>query len=211
MYRKASDTWTGVISPYAPSGFRAVFRNGAPDSVNTYNSPTTFVMYSHDHAGYIQDRWTPTRKLTLNLGLRVESTYAWMPSLCQEPTIFIAAQCFNEIKGVPSFVMPSPRFGLIYDVAGDGKTAIKLTINRYNQPIGVNYLQLVNPVRLTNDTRLWSDANSDLRPATDRARTIDRFQPGHDEPVCRRSEVAVRGRVLGRHSAFAAAARWWPA
>ena len=37
MYRKASDTWTGVISPYAPSGFRAVFRNGVPDSVNTYN------------------------------------------------------------------------------------------------------------------------------------------------------------------------------
>ena len=164
MYRKASDTWTGVISPYAPSGFRAVFRNGAPDSVNTYNSPTTFVMYSHDHAGYIQDRWTPTRKLTLNLGLRLESTYAWMPALCQEPTIFIAAQCFNEIKGVPSFVMPSPRFGLIYDVAGDGRTAIKLTINRYNQPIGVNYLQSVNPVRLTNDTRTWRDTNADGVP-----------------------------------------------
>jgi hypothetical protein len=164
MYRKASDTWTGVVSPYAPSGFRAVFRNGAPDSVNTYNSPTTFVMYSHDHAGYIQDRWTPTRKLTLNLGLRLESTSAWMPSLCQEATLFIAAQCFNGIKGVPSFVMPSPRFGLIYDVAGDGKTAIKLTINRYNQPIGVNYLQSVNPVRLTNDTRPWTDANGDGVP-----------------------------------------------
>ena len=116
MYRKASDTWTGVISPYAPSGFRRVLRNGLPDSVNTYNSPTTFVMYSHDHAGYIQDRWTPTRKLTLNLGLRLESTYASEPALCQEQTLFIAAQCFSEIEGVPVLVMPSPRFGVIYDV-----------------------------------------------------------------------------------------------
>ena len=164
MYRKASDTWTGVVSPYAPFGFRRVLRNGLPDSVNTYNSPTTFVMYSHDHAGYIQDRWTPTRKLTLNLGLRLESTYAREPALCQEQTTFIAAQCFAKIDGVPSLVMPSPRLGVIYDVAGDGKTAIKLTINRYNQPIGVNYLQLINPVRLTSDTRLWTDRNSDLIP-----------------------------------------------
>ena len=167
MYRKASDTWTGDISPYSPSGFRAVFRNLVPDSVNTYNSPTSFLMYSHDHAGYIQDRWTPTQKLTLNLGLRLESTYAWMPGICQEQTIFIAAQCFGEIKGIPDLVMPSPRLGLIYDVTGDGQTAIKATVNRYNQPIGVNYLQTVNPVRITNDTRAWVDANRDRIPQLD--------------------------------------------
>ena len=181
-----------------------MLRNGLPDSVNTYNSPTTFVMYSHDHAGYIQDRWTPTRKLTLNLGLRLESTYASEPALCQEQTLFIAAQCFSEIEGVPALVVPSPRFGAIYDVAGDGKTAIKLTINRYNQPIGVNYMQQVNPVRLTNDTRLWMDAQQRLRPAARRARSVDRIQPGHDEPVRRRPQVAVCGRVLGRRAAIAA-------
>jgi hypothetical protein len=164
MYRKAADTWTGVISPYAPSAFRAVFRNGIPDSVNTYNSPTSFDMYSRDHAFYVQDRWTPVRKLTLNLGLRAETTYGWMPALCQEQTIFIAAQCFDELNGLPEFFGVSPRFGLIYDLAGDGRTAIKLTVNRYNQPIGVNWLTTVNPVRLTSDTRLWTDANGDRIP-----------------------------------------------
>jgi hypothetical protein len=164
MYRKASDTWTGVISPYAPYGFRRQLRNALPDSVNTYNSPTTFVMYSNDHAAYIQDRWMPSRKLTLNLGLRLETTYAWEPALCQEQTLFIAAQCFSKIEGVPDMIGLSPRFGAIYDVAGDGKTAIKLTINRYNQPIGVNYLQLINPVRLVNDTRTWTDSNRDFVP-----------------------------------------------
>jgi len=167
MYRKASDTWTGVISPYAPYGFERDLRNGLPDSVKTFNSPTTFVMYSYDHAGYIQDRWTPTRKLTLNLGLRLESTYGWEPALCQEQTTFIAAQCFGKIEGVPSLVGLSPRLGAIYDLAGDGKTAIKLTVNRYNQPIGVNYLQLINPVKLVNDTRTWTDSNHDLVPQLD--------------------------------------------
>lgn len=164
MYRKASDEWNALVSPYAPSGFRAQFRNGVPDSVNTYNSPTAFVMYSHDHAGYIQDRWTASRKLTLNLGLRLESTYAWMPALCQEQTLFINAQCFSELKGVPNLVALSPRFGAIYDVMGDGRTAIKVTANRYNTPIGVNNLQLVNPLRITNDTRAWTDANGDRVP-----------------------------------------------
>jgi len=167
MYRKASDTWTGVISPYAPYGFRRQLRNGLPDSVNTYNSPTTFVMYSNDNAGYVQDRWTPTRKLTMNLGLRLESTYAWEPALCQEQTPFINAQCFSKIEGVPDLVGLSPRFGAIYDIAGDGKTAIKLTINRYNQPIGVNYLQSINPVKIVNDTRTWTDSNHDLVPQLD--------------------------------------------
>ncbi len=164
MHRKASDEWNGLISPYAPTGFRAVFRNGLPDSVNTYNSPTAFVMYSRDHSGYIQDRWTPARKLTLNLGLRVESTSGWMPPLCQQETLFIAARCFSELKGIPDMVGLSPRFGAIYDVAGDGRTAIKLTVNRYNQPIGVDFLQIVNPVRITSDTRAWNDANGDRIP-----------------------------------------------
>jgi hypothetical protein len=164
MWRKASDTWTAWVSPYAPAGIRAVFRNGAADSVNTYNSPTTFVMYSRDHGWYAQDRWTPTRKLTLNLGLRLETTHGWMPAICQEQTIFIAGQCFDAINDAPSFIAPSPRFGLIYDLGGDGRTAVKATVNRYNQPIGVNNLTLINPVRRAFDTRSWVDANNDLFP-----------------------------------------------
>ncbi len=164
MWRKAGDTWRALASPYAPSGIRAVFRNGVPDSVNTYNTPTKFEYFSRDHAWYIQDRWTPTRKLTLNLGLRLETTYAWMESHCQEATIFIARQCFPEINGAPDFFAPAPRFGLIYDVAGDGRTAIKATINRYNQPVGVTFFYQINPVRLTSDTRSWVDANGDRVP-----------------------------------------------
>ena len=172
QWRKHGDTHSSFISPYAfnglQNGIRAVFRDGVPDSVNTYNTPTTFEMFARDHAAYIQDRWRPTRKLTLNLGLRLEKLNAWQPTVCQEETLFIAAECFPAIDGAPSFFSPSPRFGLIYDFAGDGRTALKVTINRYNQPIGVGYIRsYLNPVRRTNDTRTWTDANGDLFPQLD--------------------------------------------
>ena len=61
------------------------------------------------------------------------------------------------MNGAPSFVAASPRFGLIYDFAGDGRTALKVTVNRYDQPVGLNYvMNLLNPVRRANDTRSWN-------------------------------------------------------
>ena len=172
QWRKHGDTHFSFISPYGfngvQNGIRAVFRDGVPDSVNTYNTPTTFEMFARDHAAYIQDRWRPTRKLTLNLGLRLEKLHAWQPAVCQEETLFIAAECFPAINGAPDFFAPSPRFGLIYDFAGDGRTALKVTVNRYNQPIGVSYIRsYLNPVRRTNDTRTWDDANGDMFPQLD--------------------------------------------
>ena len=172
QWRKHGDTHSSFISPYGingvQNGIRAVFRDGMPDSVNTHNTPTTFEMFARDHAAYIQDRWRPTRKLTLNLGLRLEKLHAWQPSVCQQETLFIAAECFPAINGAPDFFAPSPRFGLIYDFAADGRTALKVTVNRYNQPIGVSHIRsYLNPVRRTNDTRTWTDANGDLFPQLD--------------------------------------------
>ena len=99
-------------STWSTSGMRAVYRNGRPDSVNTYNVPITStltripVAYEpsyRDNGLYVQDKWTPMRKLTVNAGLRFETTYGWQPAACQVDTIFVAAQCFPEIKGAPDF------------------------------------------------------------------------------------------------------------
>ncbi len=84
---------------------------------------------------------------------------------------------FQRRRELPDLVGLSPRFGAIYDVAGDGKTAIKLTINRNNQPIGVNYMQKVNPVRLVSDTRAWTDSSRDLVPQLDELGPSTGFNP----------------------------------
>src|SRR2546421_1192865 len=170
-------------SNLSTSGMRAVYRNGRPDSVNTYNVPITststripvaFEPWARDHGVFIQDKWTPTRKLTLNLGLRFETTYGWLPATCRPSTTFVEGQCFPEITGAPDFKGIVPRVSAVYDGFGDGKTAVKVSANRYDQPITLNNVQRVNPLGTVSDTRAWTvcaagqtsgcDLNGDLIP-----------------------------------------------
>jgi hypothetical protein len=54
----------------------------------------------------------------------------------------------------------NPRFSAIYDLGGDGKTALKFAANRYITPVGKSIVERVNPIKLVSDTRSWvSQAN----------------------------------------------------
>src|SRR5262249_40009392 len=163
VYRHNGDSYYG-LGPYAPASIQAVFRNGVPNSANTYNTPFHFDQGTHDQGWYVQDRWTPTRKITLNLGLRLEATYGSIPAQCQQQTVFIAGQCFPAVNGVPDWFGLSPGSSLIYDFAGDGKMALKVTANRYNINYGNALLAVVNPIQPVGDTRTWQDLNGDGIP-----------------------------------------------
>jgi hypothetical protein len=170
-------------SIWSTSGMRAVYRNGRPDSVNTYNVPIAStstkipVAYEpsyRDQGLYIQDKWTPARRITVNVGLRFETNYGWQPAACQVETIFVAQQCFGEIKGAPDFKAVVPRASLVYDIFGDGRTALKVAASRYDQPITLQNVLRLNPLGATSDTRTWTvcgasqttgcDVNGDLIP-----------------------------------------------
>ena len=140
---------------YSTSGMRAVYRNGVPDLVNTYNTPVSSVTQDREQGLYVQDKWRPTRKLTLNMGLRFETNYGWMPETCQVQTQFIAARCFDAIDGAPDWKALNPRFSIVYDLLGDGSTALKFAANRYVVPVGVQVVGRINPVRDTSDNRQW--------------------------------------------------------
>ena len=169
----------GSLSPYtySSSGMRAIYRSGIPDSVNTYNTPTYSDMKDRETAFYAQDQWRPARRLTMNLGLRVETNYGWMTAACQDKTPFVDAQCFPALEGLPDWKAVNPRFSAIYDLGGNGKTALKFAANRYITPVGKSIVERVNPIKLVNDTRPWvaqslcpsvnfigCDINGDLLP-----------------------------------------------
>ena len=80
----------------------------------------------------------------------------------------------GEITGAPDFKALVPRVSLVYDIFGDGRTALKFAASRYNQPITLQNVLRLNPLGATSDTRVWTvcaagqtsgcDLNGDLVP-----------------------------------------------
>jgi len=75
-----------------------------------------------------------------------KKTNGWVPPVCQTQTIFVNAQCFDKIPNVPDWFDLAPRFAIVYDVFGNGKTAVKVAANRYDVGIGSDHQFRVNPV-----------------------------------------------------------------
>jgi hypothetical protein len=161
---------------WSTSGLRGLFVNGVATSVNTYLVPVTssettygadidelYRFRADDHGLFIQDRWTPLRRLVLNLGLRYETNASFQPASCRPDTQWFAGACFDKTVA-PTFKDLSPRFNLVYDLMGDGRTALKFAANRYNQPINISIIERLNPVATVMDQRSWNDANGDRVP-----------------------------------------------
>jgi hypothetical protein len=152
-------------SVWSTSGMVANYRNGVPVSVNTYNVPILstsskvpeqFEQWARDQGLYIQDQWKPGRKLVINAGLRFETNASWQPPVCQITNIFYTGgQCFGQIVA-PSLRNALPRFAAVYDLNGDGKTAIKFAANRYDQPNILGIIGRLNPLLTASDTRAWT-------------------------------------------------------
>jgi hypothetical protein len=66
-----------------------------------------------NQAVYIQDKWQPTRRLTLNFGVRFEKEF--IPSFLEGLPVQISYGWGDKI---------APRLGFAYDVFGDGKTKV---------------------------------------------------------------------------------------
>lgn len=167
--------FTGMLD--GNSGMQAIYANGVPTSVKTFNVPNGSTYFNMDHTLYLQDKWRVTRKLTANIGVRFDHDFERIndgtSQLCQQATQFIAAGCFPAVSGAPNFNFVSPRLSAIYDLFGDGRTALKVVANRYIvSQIGQS--DLLNPIKLANDTRPWTvckagqtsgcDLNGDLVP-----------------------------------------------
>ena len=163
---------------WSTSGMQANFANGVPVSVNTLLVPVTtqpsdtltppdvpwsYSYYDNIHGAYIQDRWTPLSRLVVNVGLRLDTLKSWQAPSERLPNAFDPGASYPLITA-PSFKSLSPRFNLVYDVNGDGKTAIKFSANRYNQPLSLLLLDRLNPqIVSTAIPGTLADAISDTR------------------------------------------------
>ena len=91
-------------------------------------------------AGYFQDDWRATRRLTLNLGLRYELTTVPTEKFGQSSFLLTpsdtALQIHTPFAG--NHKNFAPRVGLAWDVRGDGKTSVRAGFGIYYDQILLN-------------------------------------------------------------------------
>ena len=143
------------------------FLRGVPSSLTQYSMPFKLrSRFMPDMGIFAQDQWT-TKRLTLNVGLRFDYFYAYVPPEHVEPTRFIAAaRDFPEVKNVPKWTDLNPRLGATYDLFGNGRTALKASFGRY---VGAMATQVAEAnagitTSVNNVTRTWNDANGNYIP-----------------------------------------------
>jgi outer membrane receptor protein involved in Fe transport len=143
------------------------YRDGVPDSVVVYNTPTNVQTNLDYKLGlYVQDSWRVNRRLTFNPGLRYDRHRNSIPPQSAAAGRFVPERNFAAIPNIISWNDVSPRLGAVYDLSGDGKTAIKASLGKYPQFEIANTAARYNPMTLTGgtgsavtDTRTWTDRN----------------------------------------------------
>jgi carboxypeptidase family protein len=143
------------------------YRDGIPDSVIVFNTPSVSRnRMSADLGFYVQDAWQITNRLTVTPGVRFEYLNASILASAAPAGRFVPARQFPAVPDLPNWFNVAPRFGVVYDLTGDTKTALKGTVNRYHRNFTTDLASLYDPLFLQMDTRNWADC--DYIPGTSR-------------------------------------------
>ena len=136
------------------------YRSGRPDSVRIYNTPVRYLDKLNADVGiFVQDAWTRDR-LTLNGGIRWEYLNAEVADQVSPAGRWVPERRFSRIP-MPIWKDWAPRFGAIYDLFGNSKTAVKFGLNRYNESRTTFFANRYNPISLTSADLSWTDLNGD--------------------------------------------------
>jgi hypothetical protein len=137
------------------------YRNGVPDAVQVRNTPTyQMVRMDNETALYAQDVWT-IKRLTMSGGVRFDHLNESVDPQSAPAGRFVPARSFPEVPNLPNWNDVSPRFGASYDLFGNGRTAIKVSVSKYAQNNATGYPSTYNPMISDTDLRTWSDLNRD--------------------------------------------------
>ena len=151
---------TYVNTREANADLQQVYSNGAPVSVTVYNTPLRYKdALLGDLGVYLQDTWTMDR-LTLNGGLRYEVLRHEVSDQESGAGRFIGARRFSAIP-MPTWKDVAPRFGAVYDLFGNAKTALKFGLNKYHESRTTFFANRYNPLALSSASLQWTDSNLD--------------------------------------------------
>ena len=147
------------------------FNNAVPNQLTAIAYPSSYhIDVDHDMGLFAQDRWTISR-LTLSYGTRYSFFASSSPQQTLGPTLLTPARnvTYPKTPGL-NWKDVTPHLGAVYDLFGNGKTAVKASLNKYLEAMAgeglAAALSPVNTVVLTT-TRSWTDANRNYVPECD--------------------------------------------
>jgi len=154
-----NDTWTSYT-----------FNNGIPSSLSQTAGPALVNTHVQTHSVYAQDQWT-LDKLTLSGAVRYDHSSSFFPEQHVGPNPFILTPTVFAAQNGTSFSDITPRLGVVYNLFGNGKTAVKVNVGKYLAAADGSSITgaLTNPLSRisTNVSRTWTDANANFRPDCD--------------------------------------------
>ena len=141
-----------------------------PVEITTFNFPVFPTNRANSLSGYINDRWQVGRRLTLNLGVRFDYDHSFLPEQTKTQGQFGNAGTFAKFEG-NTWKDWAPRFGVAFDVTGDGKTVVKGTYGIYNTGMADTFAQTFN-----------QNAVSQTHLPLARSEPQQRLRPGRGQP-----------------------------
>ena len=138
-----------------------LYRNGVPFAVQVLNTPIVQQSnLNHDLGVFVQDTYTRNR-LTFSPGVRWDYLNGSIPAQTAPAGRFVPERRFDAVPNLPNWHMVVPRFGVAYDVTGQGRTAVQGHIGWYVASQGTGLAERYNPMVFAIDTRTWDDLNRD--------------------------------------------------
>ncbi|MBW8867317.1 MAG: TonB-dependent receptor [Acidobacteria bacterium] len=136
--------------------------NNVPNSVRLVNTPSGHKEEGINTALYAQDSWRLSR-VTLNPGIRYERFVMSIPAQGAPAGTWVPARDFAAQDGIVNWNTISPRLGASWDVTGNGRTALKGGVSRYDRLEGITLIQPLNQRNIAFQVCPWADSNNDLR------------------------------------------------
>ena len=184
-----------ITDVYTSHDTALIVRNGSPFQVTVRTTPyTARERLVADLGLYAQDTWTVNR-FTANLGVRFDYLNNKVEKQSAAGGTWIGPRSFDELVDVPNFKDIGPRLGIVYDLFGNGKTALKATVSRYILPSTVGTARLLNPFNtsVNSTTRPWTDSNLDGIPQVSELGALSNNAFGQVNIATRYDDATIRG------------------
>ena len=144
-------------------GLATLFNNSTPIEVMFFDAPNSTQNGLWNYASFLTDTWRLNSRVTLNVGLRFDRYRSFLdeqehgPGFNNPETIV-----FPEVSNLVTWNHLAPRIGVIYDLFGNGKTALKLNYGDYYYNPSTILAAGLNPNQALWSYRYrWDDVNTD--------------------------------------------------